>query len=117
MKQREPTMPPEPHDQETWRLAFLLNGHWPWIMAGVLCLFVGLLRAYLDNVKITKRDFVESLICGIFVSVAKPVLGSMGVPDSFALFIGAASGLLGTRVLRPMLETLVSRFISRGGGK
>jgi len=113
-------MPPEPTDINTWKLALWLNGNWSFVAAGMLCIFITLLRAYMDNVKITMRDVAEAIICGVIVSVSKPVLAlaitwfgaDAESADGFALFVGAVSGFLGARFLRPFLEALFNR-----GGK
>ncbi|RKQ97133.1 lambda family phage holin [Kushneria sinocarnis] len=110
-------MPPEPHDTETWQLVAWLNGNWAWVTAGILCVFVALLRAYLDKARITGQDVAESLICGIIVSVSKPVLAHVGVSDSAAMFVGAVTGFLGARMLRPLLENVFKAYTGRGGHK
>ena len=111
-------MPPEPHDEMTWRIAAWINDNWAWIFAGLVTASMALLRAYLDRVKLTKRDVAEAVMCGIFVMVSRPVMLAFSINEEWAIFVGAVVGCLGARFFRPILESIARGFISsKTGGR
>lgn len=111
-------MPPEPHDENTWRIVAWINENWAWIVAGAVTVLMALLRAYLDRVKITGRDVAEATMCGVFVMVSRPVMLAFGINEEWAIFIGAVVGCLGARFFRPILESIAHSFIaSKTGGR
>lgn len=111
-------MPPEPHDEMTWKIIAWINDNWAWIIAGLVTVCMALLRAYLDRVKITGKDVAEAMMCGIFVTVSRPVMLAFGVNEEWAIFVGAVVGCLGARFFRPILESIARGFISsRTGGR
>lgn len=109
-------MPPDPHDENTWRLVSWVNDNWAWIVAGLVTVCMALLRAYLDRVQITGRDVAEAFMCGLFVTVSRPVMLAFGVNEEWAIFIGAVVGCLGARFFRPILETIARAFINSKTG-
>lgn len=115
--QRVNFMPPDPHDQNTWKLALWIQANAPWLIAGVVAIFMALLRAYLDRVKLTRKDVAEALICGVFVMACRPVMTSMGVSDDWAIFIGVVTGFLGVRFFRPAVEAMARHVLNNRGGK
>lgn len=113
-------MPPDPHDADTWRIVAWLNHNSAWITAGILCFVIALLRSVMDNGRVTRKDVAESLICGLMVSVSRPVLTEMTIPfvgiqinDQSAMFIAGMVGFLGVRYMRPLIEKV--SVLRRGG--
>ncbi|WP_417861874.1 phage holin family protein [Vreelandella venusta] len=115
--QRVSRMPPDPHDHKTWELALWLQVNAPWLVAGIVAIFMVLLRAYLDKVKLTKKDVAEAIICGAFVMTSRPVMASMGISDDWAIFIGVVTGFLGVRFFRPAVEAMARHVLNSRGGK
>lgn len=111
-------MPPEPHDEMTWRIVAWINDNWAWIVAGLVTMLMVLLRAYLDRVAITRKDVSEAIMCGVFVMSSRPVMLAVGINEDWAIFIGAIVGCLGAKFFRPILESVARGFISsKTGGR
>lgn len=115
--QRVNFMPPDPHDHKTWEIALWIQINAPWLVAGLVAIFMALVRAYLDRVKLTRKDIAEALICGVFVMACRPVMTSMGVSDDWAIFIGVVTGFLGVRFFRPAVEAMARHILNSRGGK
>lgn len=115
--QRVRRMPPDPHDHKTWEFALWIQVNAPWLVAGVVAIVMTLLRAYLDRVKLTKKDVAESFICGAFVMTSRPIMVMMGVSDDWAIFIGVVAGFLGVKFFRPAVEAMARHFLNNRGGK